>query len=456
MSAAGRARRGASFGLALVSLGLATLAPTRAPAAEPIGCLVESVRVSIVDEVDDAWVEVGVRVRASGTPTASCTIDFTQLALATPDAAGPTPTIAIAATWSAGKPVPPLLTADGVAAVSLRSWTGDVGTTPVVVATRLLVEGATQGVRVELPRAALPPLGHRGAKVERRAKSARPSTGRFGPLGTIEIPPSPPGPSGGLGPTTGLSEARTIVEVVPTGAPATQPLSPAVRTFDALRQTLPLRALDLGEADAPGWDELGKRAYAAALHGDPLVAALGMRTLAWMASGLSLQAVRIAKAASPPETVAAPASVVDAIGDVEGRLGKRHSAVGRLLPLGRPAVFRKILEARPWADAPRAKAAQDAVKRLEPLTAADLTAYLVPPMLDGASLPIDPPAPADVPLVAVTAPTDEPGVAPAPPTLDAAHPTRRRSGARRLWLGLLLVLVGAGVVRVLREGEKAA
>ncbi|MBL8714863.1 MAG: hypothetical protein JNL79_02660 [Myxococcales bacterium] len=443
-----------ALGLGALVGPLAPSALSAAPPPVPIGCVLESVRVSVIDEVDDSWVEVGVRLRASGAPTASCTIDFTQIALGTPDAVGPTPTIALAATWVAGKPVPPLLTADGVAAVSLRSWSGEVTATPTVVSTRLLVEGTGLGLRVELPRTALPGLAHGGARVERRAKSARPATGRFGPLGTIEVPPTPPGLSGGVGPTSPLSDARTIVEVVPSGAPATQPLSPAVRTFDALRQTLPLRALDLGESDPAGWDELAKRAYAAALHGDPLVAALGMRTLAWFASGLSLQAVRVAKTAAPPETVAVPASVVDAIGDVEARLAKRHSAVGRLLPLGRPAVFRKILEGRPWADAPRAKAAKDAVERLAPLGAADLTAFLVPPMLDGASLPIDPPAPADAPLVAVPpAVGDNPVVTPPNPNGPSIQQAPRRKTGKRAGLGLLLVLVGVGIARLLREDD---
>ncbi len=420
-----------------------------------LGCVVDSVRLSVVDEVEVSYVEFGVRLRASGSATATCTLDFTQVAFAAPEASGAaTPTIAMASTWFSGKPVPPLLTADGVAAVSLRSWSGEVTATPTVVSARWILEGTQAGIRIELPRAVLPRLQHKGARLERRAKSPRPAEGRFDAVGAIEIPPSGPGLTGGIGPTVPLPDAekggRMTVELVPTGAPASQPISPAVRTLDVLRQTIPLRALDLSDADGAAWDELAKRAYAAALHGDPFVAALGMRTLAWLGSGLSLQAIRIAKVAAPPETALAPASVIDAIGDTEARLAKRHNLVGRFLPLGRPAVFRKVLEQRPWADAARAKAAKDAVARLAPLTPTDLAAYLMPAVLDGAALPIDPPQPAEAPTVVVPGGSpDDPVIAVDNRLVDKGLARGRGSARKRFGAVVVRLIVGAIVLALL-------
>ncbi|MBK7399234.1 MAG: hypothetical protein IPJ34_23935 [Myxococcales bacterium] len=442
-----------ALGLGALVVPLAPSALSAAPPPVPIGCVLESVRVSVLDEVDDSWVEIGVRLRASGAPTASCTIDFTQLALGTPDAVGPTPTIALAATWVAGKPVPPLLTADGVAAVSLRSWSGEVTSTPIVVSTRLLVEGTGLGLRVELPRTALPGLAHGGARVERRAKSARPATGRFGPLGTIEVPPTPPGSRGRRPDLAAVGRANDR-----RGGPERRARDPAAVAGGAHVRCAPPDDTAPGPRSRRVRPGRVGRARQARVRGRPARGSAGGRARhahpRVVRVGASLQAVRVAKTAAPPETVAVPASVVDAIGDVEARLAKRHSAVGRLLPLGRPAVFRKILEGRPWADAPRAKAAKDAVERLAPLGAADLTAFLVPPMLDGASLPIDPPAPADAPLVAVPpAVGDDPVVTPPSPNGPSIQQAPRRKTGKRAGLGLLLVLVGVGIARLLREDD---
>jgi hypothetical protein len=296
-----------------------------------------------------------------------------------------------------------------------------------------MVEGTSGGLHLEVPRATFPKLFEPGARVERRVKSARPGAAKFGPLGDLQILASAPGAAGGAGPTGPALDERVIVEFVPGGAPVIEAVPAPLVTLESLRATLPLRVLDLSVSNEDGWNEVAKRAYAAALHGDPAVASVGVATLAWLGGGLTLQAVKIGATASN-DTAAVPASVLSAVGDVEGRLTKRYGGQGRLLPLGRPAVMRKVLTARPWDDAPRAKAAKDAVARLATVQPQDLAPFLVPAILDGAASPIDPPQSVYVAPQPVVPTITEPSA----PTVEtrAHHKKTNRRKRAGLWIGL--------------------
>lgn len=437
----------------LAAVVLATLVVTpQASADENSGCVLDGVRVLIADGNESSYVEISARLSPRGAGGASCAIDWSHVALASPNGADAAPTIAIAQTFVDHKYIPPLVLADGVAAANPREWRGEVGA-PVVVAARWIVEGTAQGLRVEVPRATFPILSNPGAKVERRVKSPRPGTAKFGDLGEIAIVPQPPGVAGGVGPAGPLTNDRVIAEMVPSGLPAADKAPSQLVTFDALRDTLPRRVLDLTAENKDGWDDVAKRAYAAALHGDPVVASMGVSTLAWLASGLGLEATKIAKTAAGKDTVAVPASVIDAVGDVNARLLKRYEATGRLLPLGRPSIFRQALKDRPWDDKARAASAKEAVAKLATVQPQDLAAFLVPPILDGSAAPIDPPAP--------PAAIDPAGVVPmglpdAPSAnVEATKERHHRSSARhrthRVWLALGLMALLAGVFWVVRE-----
>lgn len=436
-------------GAAIAAFALAALPASAASAADV--CVFEGVRVAVADAGDASYVEISARLASSGSDPVTCTVDWSRVVLASPGGADATPTIAIASTFVDHAQQKPLLVADGVAPASPRTWSGPV--TKGVVSVRFLVEGTASGLRVEIPRAVFPKAAHAGARAERRAKSPRDATGKFGPLGEIAVPPSPPGAAGGVGPTGPFGPEPIVAEVVPTGAAPIEPLPPSVLTLNALRDTLPRRVLELSPEHQEGWDEVARRAYAAALHGDPLVASLGVHTLAWLASGLDLQAVRLAKVAAPPAVAAAPASVVDAIGDVEARLDKRHGTTGRFLPLGRSAVFRKALTARPWDDPARAKAAREAVARLASVAPQDLSPYLVPAIVDGGAAPVDPPAP-DPAIVAKPLVAAADGADTAAPAVEPRRaPSKRRASraARRVGVGFGILVLLAGVGWFLRE-----
>jgi hypothetical protein len=271
-------------------------------------------------------------------------------------------------------------------------------------------------------------------------KSGRNGTARFGVLGAsglvseIAIQPTDAGPAGGVGPTGPFDQERVLVELTPTGEPLLAKVAPSALVFNGFRDTFAQKVLDLSPANDEGWDDLARKAYAAAVHGDPVVASLGAASLAWLAGGLDLKATKLDK-------TIAPASVVESIGDVEGRLTKRYGALGHLLPLGRASTFRRVLNASPWADAPRVKAAKAAVARLGTLTAVDLASYVMPGIVED-SAPIDPP----------------PAVNEAPKTqgplpVIAPIPGRHRVRARRWWRWLaeprrraLATLLAVGIV----------
>ncbi len=252
-----------------------------------------------------------------------------------------------------------------------------------------------------------------------------------------------PGPANAFGPTGPLGEEPIVVEAVSSGAPPSQPLSTQIAVLDMLRATLPLRALELSADNDAGWDELARYAYAAALNGDPMIASLGAHTLAWLASGLSLQAVRIAARGEGTETAAVPATVATAVGDPDARLAKTLGGIGRFLPLGRPSTFKKALVKRPELDASRANAARGAVARLATVKVEELVRLAVPALLDRTA-PVDPPAPLPMPDAA---PTIVPSaVAAASSAARAAlevaatggvRRSRKRRTPRGLWLGAL-------------------
>lgn len=370
--------------LAAAAFALSTLVVAARGGAEE-RCRFEGLRVLVADAGEGSIVELSARVRSETGGT--CTVEWSRVSLSSPAGGDAAPTIAVAQTFLDHRLLSPMVVADGVAAVVPRDYRGEPG----VISVRWFVEGTAAGLRVEVPRAAFPkPVA--GARVERRVKSARTGSAKFGPLGDIDVVPSAPGPAGGVGPAGPANEERIVVEMVPTG-PVLEAIPTPLLTLEAMRGTLPLRVLDLSPANEDGWNEVARRAYAAAIHGDPLVASMGVHTLAWLGSGLSLQAVKIGKTAAGPETAVIPASVVDTIGDVDARVQKRQPTVGRLLPLGRNAVFRKALAARPWDEAPRAAAAKAAVARLAAVPPQDLMPFLMPAIVDGMAAPIDPPQP---------------------------------------------------------------
>ena len=408
--------------------------------AEIERCTFDGVRVVVADAGESSVVEVSVRVRGE-----SCTVDFSQVTLAAPE--GPAPTIAVSQTFLDHR-LTTVEVADGVNAVQPRAWHGATG----VVATRWLVEGTAAGMRVEVPRATFPKLFDPGARVERRVKSARLGTAKFGPLGDLQILASPPGAAGGAGPTGPALDERVIAEFVPGSAPVSESVPAPLVTLESFRTTLPLRVLDLSSANEEGWTEVAKRAYAAALHGDPVVASLGVHTLAWLASGLTLQAVNIGATAGP-DTAVVPASVLTAIGDVEARLTKRYGGQGRLLPLGRPSVFRKALTSKPWDDAPRAAAAKAAVVRLASVQPQDLAPFLVPAILDGAAAPIDPPQSVHVEPTPIIPNVPVTNVEPSSATVESRARHKPNRGKRAgLFIGLLAA--AAAVTWTLRTPRK--
>jgi hypothetical protein len=437
----------------LAAIVLATLVVTpQASAGENGGCVLDGVRVLIADGNESSYVEISARLSPRGAGGASCSIDWSHVSLASPNGADAAPTIAIAQTFVDHKYIPPLVLADGVAAANPREWRGEIAT-PVVVAARWIVEGTAQGLHVEVPRATFPILSNPGAKVERRVKSPRPGTAKFGDLGEIAIVPQPPGVAGGVGPAGPLTNERIVAEMVPSGLPPGEKAPSQLVTFDALRDTLPHRVLDLTAENKDGWDDVAKRAYAAALHGDPVVASMGVSTLAWLASGLGIEATKIGKTASGKDTAAVPASVVDAVGDVNGRLLKRYEATGRLLPLGRPSIFRQALKDRPWDDKARATSAKEAVAKLATVQPQDLAAFLVPPILDGAAAPIDPPAPPAQIDPAAVVPM---GVPDAPAANVAATQEKKRHRvahprSHRVWLALGIIAILGAIAYFLRE-----
>lgn len=429
----GPARFHSRLGVGVVGA-LALLAFAPAASAQIERCKFDGVRVVVADGGESSVVELSVRVKGDA-PDSACSVDFSQVTLSAPE--GAAPTIAVSQTF-----VDHRLTgvdlADGVNAVQPRLWRGSSG----VVAMRWLVEGTAGGLRVEVPRTTFPKAYDAGARVERRVKSARGGTAKFGPLGDLQILASTPGAAGGAGPTGPALDERVIAEFVPGSAPVTEGVPAPLVTLESFRSTLPLRVLDLSAANEDGWTEVAKRAYAAALHGDPVVASLGVHTLAWLGSGLSLQAVKIGPTASA-DTAPVPASVLTAVGDVEARLTKRHGGQGRLLPLGRPGIFRKALTSKPWDDTARANAAKAAVARLATVQPQDLAPFLVPSIIDGAAAPIDPPQSVHVepqPII-----PNVPSAIPATPYGEPAAiaPRGRRRSPRKRYVGVFVGLVAA-------------
>lgn len=420
--------------VAAISVTTALLVTGTAHAEER--CRFDGVRIVVADAGDTSIVELSARVHSLNDTT--CTVDWSRVSLASPGGEA-SPTIAVSQTFVDHKIIPPLMVADGVAAVQPREWHGASG----VVAVRWFVEGTGAGLRIEVPRAAFPKLADPGARVERRVKSSRSGTAKFGTLGDLPTLPSAPGPAGGAGPTGPADEERVVVEFVPSG-PLLEPVPGPLLTLEAMRGMVPARVLDLSPANEEGWNEVAKRAYAAAMHGDPLVASMGVHTLAWLGSGLSLTAVHIGKATATADTALVPASVFDAIGDVDARLQKRMSTVGRLLPLGRSSVFRKALAAKPWDEPARANAAKAAVARLATVQPQDLTAFLVPSIVDGMAAPIDPPTPVPV----AGPPQVMPNVPPAEdPSVEASTaPAKKRAPPLRKRVGLFFGLLAAAAV----------
>jgi hypothetical protein len=318
----------------------------------------------------------------------------------------------------------------------------------MVVALRMIVEDTDGGLKVELPRG-LFPSPTSWARVERRVKSARESTAKFGEIGSMPIPASPPGVAGGLGPTGPFTASPIVVECAPTGAPIDETLPNWSIALDAFRATLPKRAIDLSAAADDGWNDLARHAWAAAMHSDPVVASLGVSSLAWLAGGLDVQATKLDATNAPPNVVAS-------IGDVQKRLDQRWGAVGHLLPLGRPTTFRVVLAANPGADAARAKAAKSAVMRLASIGEADVASMITPSIVEGIA-PIDPPSidpPSEATLEEPQPNTPGEILSKFPSSLGssvsklaARRPHRRRWPKKMIALALLgLALAAAGVL----------
>ncbi len=425
------------------------------PLAPKQGCATDGVRVFVYDQGDASTIEISTRLLPIGGQRATCTVDWSRVALSSPDQTSATPTVAIVQSYVDHALEAPLMLADGLSSAIVPAWKGDVDERGKLVSLRLIVEGTASGLRVEVPRDTFPRATTNGARAERRAKGARDATARFGALGELAITAEGPGPANAFGPTDSLGEVAVVVEIVPSGAPLTQPIPATIAVLGMLRATIPLRVLELSPENDAGWDEAARYAYAAAMNGDPLVASLGAHTLAWLGSGLSLQAVRIATTSDGPETAAVPAAVATAVGDPDARVAKNLGGIGRFLPLGRPSTFKKALIKRPELDVARAKAARDAVARLAPVQPEELVKLAVPALLDR-TVPVDPPAaipkPGATPIV--TPQPTEPALGPTDAPTPLATRRHRRSPARRhLPLGLLFGGLAAAAALVLAWNE---
>jgi hypothetical protein len=448
--------------VSLAALAVVVAAPGSArgrgdPIAPKQGCAVEGVRVLVYDQGDASTVEISTKLSPIGAQRATCTVDWSRVALASPGGAAATPTIAMAETFVDHALAQPLMLADGLSSAIVPAWKGDVEAAKVV-ALRLVVEGTNAGLRVDVPRDTFPRATAPGARAERRAKAARAAVAKFGALGELAIEATAPGPSNAFGPTDALSEAPIVIESVPTGAPVTQPLPSPIAVLDMMRTTIPLRVLDLSPDNDAGWDETARYAYAASLNGDPVVASLGVHTLAWLASGLSLEAVGVAAASTSPDTAVVPASIANAVGDPDARLAKTLGGIGRFLPLGRPSTFKKSLAKRPELDAARAKAARDAIARLDGAKPEDLAKFAVPALLDRTA-PVDPPAPIPTAAPAPIAPREvEPPPAPTPDVDHARVARRARHVHRRPPIGALfgVLAAGAAIALALLDGRTRA
>ncbi|MEO7094815.1 MAG: hypothetical protein ABI175_16270 [Polyangiales bacterium] len=402
---------------------------TSARADEP-ACALDGVRIAVADAGSTTTVEISARVKTTTGASATCTVAWSRLGFGGTDAPGSTPSVVIVDPFLDHARLPPLLLADGLAGAPLRDFTGEITPEGKVVAIRIVFESTEGGLHLELPRSMFP-RATAAAKVERRVKSARAATGRFGELGELPIAATPAGPAGGVGPTGPFDKERVVVECIPTGEPIVETVASAGRVLDGFRDTFAQKVLDLSPANETGWDELARRAYAAAVHGDPVVATLGVSSLAWLAGGLDLKATKLGKVAAAPDVVAAPASVVDAIGDVDARLARRFGAVGRLLPLGRASTFRRLLGVSPWNEAARAQAAKDAVARLAAITAIDLAAYVSTGIMEDTA-PIDPPESAEpIPTWGEAQPTVVPSVSPTTTKLSPGPRYRARPRVSR-------------------------
>ncbi|GAC1529303.1 MAG: hypothetical protein NVS3B10_26010 [Polyangiales bacterium] len=412
-------------------------------------CVLDAVRVSLVDAGATSMLEVSARVRPSVHAPSDCTVAWSRIALSSADPGTAAPSVVLVDGFVEHVRTPPMILADGLSGATPRDWHGVAALTGTLVSVRLLVEDTDGGLHVELPRTMFPPATV-DTRVERRVKSAREATAKFGDLGELAIAPTAPGPAGGLGPTGPLDVARVVVECVPSGVPPTETLPPWAIVLDGFRATLPSKALDLSPANDAGWDDLARHAYAAALHGDPVVASLGVSSLGWLAGGLDAHAITLGKTAAGPTVGVVPGPVADAIGDVGARLTRRYGAVGHLLPLGRPSTFRRALRAEPPAAPARATAAKGAVARLAALSPAEVAQFVTPALID-TNAPVDPPvAAAPRPVVAdeiapAAKPTDEAKGAPSP-----GH-RRRRGHRRRNVLVALAALAALALVAAWRS-----
>ena len=436
---------------------LGSTAPARA--ADPV-CLLDGVRFSLVDAGATSELEISARVRPQTSGTTTCSIAWSMVSLSAPAAGGGTPAIAIADAFVDHVRRPPLILADGASSATARDWTSEVGDEGAVVSVRWIVEGTDDGLRIELPRAMFPRASD-GARFERRVKTARSGKADFGSPGSVELSPTDSGPAGGIGPTGPFDEQRVTIEFVPSADPISAKVAPSAFVLDAFRDALPRRVLDLSPENEAGWDDVARHAYAAAVHADPVVASLGVGTLAWLASGLELKASRIAATAGAPDVAVVPASVASTIGDVDGRLRKKLGAVGRLLPLGRSATFRRVLAAAPWGDEARAKAAKNAVARLATLDVGDLAKAVTPAIIE-TTAPIDPPTAA--PTQMIPTPIDGASASPSTSTSSSStasladgkprpttHARPRRRSTRRPALiaaSIVLIVIALGAARI--------
>lgn len=387
------------------AIGVLALALSTNARAAGESCATDSVRVSLVDAGATSMLEVSARVTAneeSDGGSGPCALAWSRIVLASSSSSGPTPHVAIVETFVDHERIRPMLLADGLSPATPRDIALPTPEKSSVVALRLVVEDTDGGLKVTLPRSVFPAPAP-WARVERRVKSARESTGKFGPIGEIAIPPSPPGPAGGLGPTGPFDADAIVVECAPSGAPPSEPLPSWTIALDAFRTTLPRRAIDLSPAADAEWDDLARHAYAAALHSDPVVASLGASSLAWLGSGFDLHTTKL-------DASIAPASVVSTIGDVDRRLVDRYGAVGKLLPLGRPSTFREVLRASPASDAQRVRAAKASVARLASASPGEMSSLLTPAIVEPTA-PVDPPSvepPKEAPLPSTEPTTNEP------------------------------------------------
>ena len=353
----------------------------RSPSAD---CAVTGLAIAVHARRTAAVVDVGVRVKAIRGGLCSLQPQAIQLITAKSIAA----TRLVGATYAEGRPLLPMTIADAPGGVDRPlPWANRLapGAEKTVIF-RSVVEGeVTTNGDVDAParvRVDLSQLGARlvaGAPLDVRVALEPSGAGRVtATTGNLRRPavPQVTGPNGSLLLTQTLGkddfapQVEWRYETEAPGAVASAGLAGGgLPVLEYLRDGL-ARDLTLALADAKnvkrvgaGWDTALTTAYVAAQSKDPLVAGLGIRALAWLASGLSFSAIDVKGAT---ETAREGTVLPDELlADVRPALSLFTAWSGRPVPPA-PLSARSLRTLGPKFGEPGSyrKEADDALKRL--------------------------------------------------------------------------------------------